>query len=137
MSAASSHRIVQILKTAQVQLLADWVKALKATAGPGAKNLISDPELQAQCQEFIVLLAGAIAGGHLDDVNSEGWAPTRDFLAGISRSRGRQGFSPSDTAMFVLSFKEPLFSHLRRAFEGQSDASLFNDIWEVSRVLDK
>ena len=133
----STNRIIQILKTAQVQLLADWVKTLKASASPGAKTLISDPELQAQCQEFISLLADALASGNLDDVMGESWATTRDFLAGISRSRGRQGFSPSETAMFVLSFKEPLFAHLRRAFEGQSEAALFTDIWEVSRLLDK
>lgn len=137
MPVASPNRTVQILKTAQVQLLADWVKALKATSTAGTKTLISDPELQAQCQEFIALLGNAIASGSLDDVTGDAWTPVRDLLAGISRSRGRQGFSPSETAMFVFSLKEPLFAHLRRAFEGQSDAGLFTEIWEVSRVLDK
>src|ERR1041384_2391930 len=47
-----------------------------------------------------------------------GWTATRDFLAGVSRSRGRQGFSPSETAMFVFSVKEPVFAHLRAALEG-------------------
>jgi rsbT co-antagonist protein RsbR len=137
MPVASSNKIVQILKTAQVQLLADWVKALKATSSSGAKSLISDPELQAQCQEFISLLADALASGNLDDINADAWTPMRELLGGISRSRGRQGFSPSETAMFVFSFKEPLFVHLRRAFEGHSDAALFSDMWEVSRLLDK
>src|SRR5262245_35199658 len=49
MPVVSPNKIIQILKTAQVQLLADWVKALKAASSPGAKTLISDPELQAQC----------------------------------------------------------------------------------------
>lgn len=137
MPAVSTNRVVQILKTAQVQLLADWIKTLKATSSPGTKSLISDPELQAQCQEFIALLANAMSTGHLDDIASEGWAPVRDFLAGVSRSRGRQGFSPSETATFVFSIKEPLFAHLRRGFEGQAESALFNDIWEVSRLLDK
>jgi rsbT co-antagonist protein RsbR len=137
MPVVSPHRIVQILKTAQVQLVADWVKTLKAASTPVSKTLISDPELQAQCQEFIALLADAIASGNLEDITGDAWTPVRDFLAGISRSRGRQGFSPSDTATFVFSFKEPLFAHLRRAFEGHSEAALFTDIWEVSRTLDK
>jgi rsbT co-antagonist protein RsbR len=137
MPVVSPHRTVQILKTAQVQLLADWVKTLKATSTAGSKTLISDPELQSQCQEFIALLGNAIASGSLDEVAGDAWTPVRDFLAGISRSRGRQGFSPSETAMFVLSLKEPLFAHLRRAFEGQGDAALFTEIWEVSRILDK
>jgi rsbT co-antagonist protein RsbR len=137
MPVVSPNRIIQILKTAQVQLLADWVKALKAVASPSAKNLMSDPELQAQCQEFISLLADGLLAGNLDDIHAESWTPTRDFLAGISRSRGRQGFSPSETATFVYSFKEPLFTHLRRAFEGHDAAGLFTDVWEVSKLLDK
>lgn len=137
MPVVSTNRIIQILRTAQVQLLADWVKTLKASTAAGTKNLISDPELQAQCQEFISLLADAIATGNLDDIMADGWKPTRDFLAGVSRSRGRQGFSPSETATFVFSFKEPLFAHLRRAFEGHSETALFGDMWELSRLLDK
>lgn len=137
MPVASPNKIIQILKTAQVQLLADWVRALKAASTPGAKTLISDPELQSQCQEFISLFADALSGGNLEDISGDAWTQTRDFLAGISRSRGRQGFSPSETALFVLSFKEPVFNHMRRAFEGQSEVALFTDVWEVSRLLDK
>ncbi|HEY0480749.1 MAG TPA: STAS domain-containing protein [Kofleriaceae bacterium] len=137
MLAASTNRVIQIIKTAQVQLLADWIKALKAIASRSTKNLISEPELQAQCQEFIMLLGDAIAAGGPDDITVDVWTPMRDFLSGVSRSRGRQGFSPSETAMFVLSFKEPLFIHLRRAFEGQAEAVLFGDVWELSKLLDK
>ncbi|HEX7839475.1 MAG TPA: STAS domain-containing protein [Kofleriaceae bacterium] len=133
----STNRIIQLMKTAQVQLLADWIKALKATSSSSTRNLISDPELQAQCQEFISLLGDAIASGNLEDTTTEGWTPMRDFLAGVSRSRGRQGFSPTETATFVFSFKEPLFSHLRRAFEGHADTALFADVWELSKLLDQ
>jgi rsbT co-antagonist protein RsbR len=137
MSVVATNRIIQILKTAQVQLLADWVKVLKASSSGSARNLISDPELQSQCQEFIALLGDAFASGNLEDINAEVWAPMRDFLAGMSRSRGRQGFAPSETAMFVLSFKDPVFTHVRRAFEGQAEAALFGDVWELARLLDK
>ncbi|HLL20534.1 MAG TPA: STAS domain-containing protein, partial [Kofleriaceae bacterium] len=43
----------------------------------------------------------------------------------------------TDTAMFVLSLKEPLFAHLRRASEGQDAATMIDDLWEVSKVIDK
>jgi rsbT co-antagonist protein RsbR len=125
------------MKTAQVQLLADWIKALKATSSPSTRNLISDPELQTQCQEFISLLGRALESDNADDVTAEPWTAMRDFLAGVSRSRGRQGFSPSETAAFVLSFKEPLFGQLRRAFEGHAEAALFGDVWELSKLLDQ
>jgi rsbT co-antagonist protein RsbR len=98
---------------------------------------MGDPELQAQCQEFIALLSAAISSGSLTDIEAEPWQPVKDFLTGISRLRGRQGSSPSETAAFVLSFKEPLFANLRRTFEGQADSQLLSDVWEASLLLDQ
>jgi rsbT co-antagonist protein RsbR len=133
----SSNRIIQILQRSQVQLLAEWVKALRSSASTRTSSVISDPELQAQCQEFISLFGTAIAGGNLDDIDAPNWKPVMELLTGVSRSRGRQGFSPSETASFVFSFKEPLVAHLRRAFEGGDEAALFADVWELSKLLDR
>jgi rsbT co-antagonist protein RsbR len=139
--ASSNNRILQVLQSSQVQLLADWMKLLRAAVPSRAALMISDSELQAQCQEFIALLSDAAAAGNLDDISGEAWRSLREFLAGMSRSRGRQGFSSSETAMFVFSLKEPLVANLRRAFEGHDeghdDATLFADLWACSRVLDK
>jgi rsbT co-antagonist protein RsbR len=133
--AASTNRITQVLQSSQVQLLADWVKALRAQSSSRTANMISDAELQGQCQEMIALLGDALASGN-DDIQSPPWRATKDFLAGVSRSRAHQGFSPSETAGFVFSIKEPLFTQLRRSFEGQEPA-LFADLWELSRVIDR
>jgi rsbT co-antagonist protein RsbR len=133
----TADRISQVLQSSQVQLIADWVKTLRAAGKTRSVAAISDPELQTQCQEFIVLLSTGIESGDLEHVDAEPWRPLRDFLAGISRSRGRQGFSPSETAGFVLAFKEPLFVHLRRMLEGRDDGKLLADFWEVSRLLDR
>jgi len=135
--ATSTNRVIQILQNSQVQLLADWVKALRSSIGSRTSSAISDPELQAQCQEFISAFGAAVASGNLEDLDAPIWKPVMDLLAGVSRSRGRQGFSPSETASFVFSFKEPLFAHLRRAFEGESEATLFSDLWEISRLIDR
>ena len=135
--AISNNRIIQVLQSSQVQLLADWIKALRATATSQVAAMISDAELQAQCQEFISLLSAAVAGGNFDNLVEEPWRPVKEFLAGVSRSRSRQGFSPSETAMFVFSFKEPLFANLRRAFDAHDDAQLLGEMWGCLRALDK
>ena len=132
-----NNRVIQILQSSQVQLLADWVKVLRSSATSRTSSAVSDPELQAQCQEFIALFGAAIAEGNLDDIEAPSWKPVVELLSGVSRSRGRQGFSPSETAMFVLSFKEPLFTHLRRAFEGHDEAAMFADILELSKLIDQ
>jgi len=133
----SNNRIIQVLQTSQVQLLADWVKALRAAVTSKSAAMISDSELQAQCQEFILLLSAAFGHGAAGEVSGEAWRPVREFLAGVSRSRSRQGFSPSETAMFVMSFKDPLFQNLRRASDGHDDAKLFADVWDCLRALDQ
>ena len=135
--ALSTDRIAQVLQSSQVQLLADWVKALRAAATPHSAAIISDPELQSQCQEFIGLLSSAVGNGSLEDLTSEPWRPVKEFLAGLSRSRTRQGASPSETAMFVLSFKEPLFANVRRTAEGADGVRLLAEVWEWLRVLDQ
>jgi rsbT co-antagonist protein RsbR len=134
----SNSRILQVLESSQVQLLADWIKALRAAVASKSAAMISDPELQAQCQEFIQLLSAAVGHGAADTAG-ETWRPVREFLAGVSRSRSRQGFSPSETAMFVMSFKEPLFQNLRRTADGQGhdDAKLFAEVWDFLRALDQ
>ena len=133
----STNRIIQVLQSSQVQLLADWVKVLRASGTPRTTSAISDPELQAQCQEFIALFGTAVAEGNLDNLDAAPWRSVKELLAGVSRSRSRQGFSPSETAMFVFSFKDPLFAHLRRAFEGHSDGAMLADVLELSRLIDR
>lgn len=133
--AISTNRIIEVLQHSHVQLLADWVKVLRGGASPRS-GTITDAELQAQCQEFIALMASAIASGELD-TRSPRWKPVLDFLASVSRSRGRQGFSPSETASFVFSFKDPLIRHLRGAAPGDGDERLLSDVIELSTLLDQ
>jgi rsbT co-antagonist protein RsbR len=132
----STDRIVQVLQGSQVQLLADWMKSLRGQTARGG-SAISDPEQQSQCQEFITLLSDAVAKGELADIHGPAWKGVRDFLTGVSRSRGHQGFSPSETAGFVFSFKEPLFQNLRRGNEGKDPNELFADLSVLTSVLDK
>jgi rsbT co-antagonist protein RsbR len=60
----------------------------------------------------------------------------REFIGEVSRSRAIQGFSPSETATFVLSLKQPLFTRLRKTHDGQPDY-LFEDLWNATVLLDK
>jgi hypothetical protein len=71
--ATSTNRIIQVLESSQVQLLADWVKALRSSPTSRTSTAISDPELQAQCQEFITLFGNAIRSGNLEDIEAPAW----------------------------------------------------------------
>src|SRR5262245_53277555 len=78
---------------------------------------IKDNELRVQCTEFLNLLQVATQAGNITDIQTPGFGRVRDMLGDISRSRGIQGFSPSETATFVFSMKRPLFSRIRKELE--------------------
>jgi rsbT co-antagonist protein RsbR len=60
----------------------------------------------------------------------------RDLLTDISRVRASKGFSPTETATFVFSLKQPLFEALRQEY-GTDSAALADEIWTASIVLDQ
>ena len=64
------------------------------------------------------------------------WQPVREVLEDLSRDRAVQGFSSSETAVFVFSLKEPLFALLREEFPGDADR-LGSETWATSRLIDQ
>ncbi|HEX6316524.1 MAG TPA: STAS domain-containing protein, partial [Gemmatimonadaceae bacterium] len=69
------------------------------------------------------------------DLTTESWKPVREFLTRLSSDRARQGYTSAQTAMFVFSLKEPLFTLLRR--ETKDPAQLATATLEASTLLDK
>jgi rsbT co-antagonist protein RsbR len=55
------------------------------------------------------------------------------MLEAFSRSRGLQGFTPSETATFVFSFKQPLFTALRT---GETPTALVENLLAADLLLD-
>ena len=66
------------------------------------------------------------------------WSSMRDMLAEFSRQRVVQGFSPSETATFVFSFKQPLFARIGAEYASDSDRDAVQDeLWTATELLDK
>ena len=130
---SDSGRIARILEQNSSELLDTWVAAQSGVLS--ARGSISANELRAQSREFIALLQTAAARGGAG-ANGPAWDEVRGFLSALSRSRAIQGFSPSETATFVFSLKEPLFAQLRDAAGPDADA-LATDIWNATRMLDE
>ena len=127
-------RIPEVLERNEAEILSDWMKE-QATALTQRPDLMKESELRQQSTKFLKLFREAIAGTNLD-IQQPIWGPVREFIGEVSRSRAIQGFSPSETATFVLSLKQPLFTRLRKIHEGQPDY-LFEDLWNITVLLDK
>ena len=97
-------------------------------------DLLKESELREQSREFLKNFIDAAQAG-TEDVNAPSWKPAKEVLSSISRSRATQGFSPSETAMFVFSLKQPLFEVLKR--ESLPAQELADGSWQTTVLLDK
>jgi rsbT co-antagonist protein RsbR len=133
---APSAIIANALQKHQKQLLAEWVRNLQVDAADGKKVRISPQELSTQAEEFLQLLTAVVTGANPDDHNSAQFKALQSFLENLSRARVQQGFASAETATFIFSFKQPLFTVLRT--EAGSNANLLADeIWSATKLLDK
>jgi rsbT co-antagonist protein RsbR len=117
------------------EVLAEWVQ-LQLGATTLRTDLMKETELREQSREFLSLLKPALVTGLAFSPTSTDWAAVRDYLASVSRSRAHQGFSPSETATFVLSLKQPIFSRLRKQLEN-SPNELADTLWAATSIIDK
>jgi len=132
MSQTGLTRLSEMLRARESEILIAWL-ARQAQSLASRPDLISETELRVESREFLGAFARAIESGDTD-IARGAWTPVRDLLARISRTRALQGFTPSETATFVFSLKQPLFDHLQAR---ESDAkALAAELWHVTTALD-
>jgi rsbT co-antagonist protein RsbR len=116
------------------RLLTDWLACQKRDAKLGDTQ--RESEAREFARRFLEELRRCTTLGQFDNLEAPECAPMRELLDELSRARLVQGFSPSETATFVLSLKEPLFELLRREIGDNAD-SLAREIWSATGLLDK
>jgi rsbT co-antagonist protein RsbR len=115
-------------------ILPEWIE-LQKRAGGLQTGRITEAELAAQSGEFLHLFRdGLLRGGA--EIPGAAYNPSREFLANLSRSRALQGFSPTETAVFVFSLKQPLFDALNRD-KTLAPADLATVTWTITLLLDQ
>ncbi len=135
MTAAIRTRFPEILSKYEKDLLDDWIQN-QLSATTLRSDLMKESELREQSRQFLSALREAVEHGNPTDIQSADWAGMRELLTGISRSRAQQGFTPSEIATFVFSFKEPVLTRLRQELAKQPDG-LVEEIWLTTTLLDK
>lgn len=130
MSLTAVHRLVQ---QNEQTLLDDWLKAQRARKRRMTSGVQTADQLSGESAEFLKRFMQGLASGKVDSTDSA-WDGVREFLADLSRSRARQGFSPSETAVFVFSLKEPLFARLRAGIKDADE--LGGATWAATMLLD-
>jgi rsbT co-antagonist protein RsbR len=126
-------KLAQLVRKHERDALQQWLLH-QISASTMRADLVKESDLREQSRKFLQLFVNLVQrnGG---DENSEDWKSVKDLLADLSRSRAAQGFTPSETATFVFSLKQPIFDILRR---GLSDVEeLVREMWLTNALLDK
>lgn len=133
MEKTSESKILEILETYEADLLAEWNQEL-VTAN-ARRGLIKEAELQEECREFLSLLRIAVQQGNLTNIQAAEWRDVRDMLTSVSKSRSQRGFTPTETATFIFSLKQPLFNRMRQQLK--DPVELGEEVWRATALLDQ
>jgi rsbT co-antagonist protein RsbR len=135
MVARARSMIPTLLETHERMVLASWMKS-QVTAGSLRSGQMKEDELKDQSERFLREFVHALESGETNDISGATWSSVRDLLAEFTRSRAAQGFSPSQTATFVFSLKEPVFTLLRDEIKDDA-AKLVEEMWTATTLVDK
>jgi rsbT co-antagonist protein RsbR len=130
----SAKTLEEVLRADEEALLQEWLDAQTATRGMRSE-LLSRQELRDQSSRFLRSVREAVGTGGVD-TSAQAYAPIREQLEELSLARARQGYTPTETATFVFSLKQPLFSRLRERYKGDPQG-LADGTWEVTLLLDR
>jgi len=130
-----SATVLQILEQHEQQIIDQWLREAGA-----ASTRITDAgrrSMRGEAEEILRALRDALkAGAEPEAFQQPAWAPLRQVLESLSRSRAAQGQSAGDTSVFVLAFKRPVFGILQRELSGQVDR-LMGNVWMLSVMVDR
>jgi rsbT co-antagonist protein RsbR len=124
-----------VIRKHHKEILEQWTSE-QVSSSSARGDLISEAELRTQSAEFLALFQEAVDEGELDDVMSEAWGGARELLTAISRNNAVRGFTPAETAMFVLSLKLPVFDRVTSEAGGDAQ-KLAEGLRTTSVLLDR
>jgi rsbT co-antagonist protein RsbR len=134
MSASAAQTLANVVEKFHPVILEEWLQILKSRAVRVDQD--TESQLRHTCTQFLRLLGQAVRSGRTDDIDAREWDEVRAALSELSQQRARQGSTPSETALFVFSVKEPLFARLRTELLSAPE-QLADVTWVISTLLDQ
>ena len=127
-------KLPELIRKHEQDLRAGWLEHMSAATR--RSDLMKDAEIQQQIRDFLAGIVDGLRSGVITDLDAPAWEKPREMMRTISSSRAVQGFTPSETASFILSLKQPLFGMVRKEFASNPD-EMFKEIWNANLLVDK
>ncbi|MDF9798836.1 rsbT co-antagonist protein RsbR [Catalinimonas alkaloidigena] len=99
------------------------------------EDLMSNEEMRNQSEELLDAFLQVIKYENYEDISRQEYNSIIEILSGISLSRAHGGFTPRETAIYVLSLKKAIIRVLQEELKGEPD-ELVNEILNISNLLD-
>jgi rsbT co-antagonist protein RsbR len=132
--ATAQSNLVKVLAKRERDIINQWLELQTATGR--RVSSVEQQDTERKSRDFIAALTAAAKGDRLEAASTPEWDRVREILADLSASRAKGGYTPSETATFVFSLKQPLFSVLRDELSGDANA-LAEAIWQTTDLLDR
>jgi rsbT co-antagonist protein RsbR len=130
---SANSRLAEIFEKREQEIADQWIEQQQAT---GRKLTAAEREQTTrQSREFVRALKGALKRDASGSISGGEWAGVRDFLGDFSGKRAKDGHTPKETASFVFSLKQPIFSALRSEI-GRDAAALAEEVWLTTTIID-
>ena len=107
-------------------LAARWIELQ-----PGAQRGLSEERIRADSTALVRAIRQALEAGAGVDLEA-----LQERISQLVASRSERGFTPAETAIYIMSLKEPLFELLSEKFKDNRGA-LLDELWTASRFLDR
>jgi len=126
-------RLAEIIARNEEPIRHDWLDNMSRSVQ--RTDLMSSGELREQSHRLLGSIVRGVQTDESAQLSGAAWNEAREMLQEISASRAHQGFTPSETANFVFSLKQPLYNAIRKEL---SDADeLFGAVTAVTMLLDR
>ena len=134
MKPAFTNAFAEVITNKEQTIISQWL-GLQSKTGRRMSGA-EQQEAAREAREFMDGLKSATGNEKSDDINRPAWTPVRDFLSGLSTRRAKSGYTPSETASFVFSLKEPLFAAIEEHLGSDREAAL-KAVWQTTLLIDK
>ena len=132
---STSNRLSRIVRRDQDEILKEWIE--RQVAALSGRGQVDESSLREDSRNFLSLFSRSMErDGQDQDLSSSDWKAVHEFLDHLSRRRARQGYSPSDTATFIFSLKQPIFARIRQEQRDDPEA-LASDTWTATTIIDR
>ena len=136
MAKPETRSVSQIMTVRKDEILKTWIENIKTLAGTRTLEMMTEEQLQVQTGALLDSLTIAFESEVYDDIELPAFRDSVAMLQDISVSRVEQGFSPSETAFYILSLKDALLEYLQVDF-GDDPELLNTEIQKMNKIIDK